>query len=179
MTKLIGLTGKAASGKDTVANYLKATYGFKSLALAEPIRAGMRAMLGMEDKHFQHPDKEVVLQEFGKSPREMMQTLGTQWARTLVHQDLWLILAGKKVVAYKSEGFNVAITDVRFANEAEYVRAQGGVVWHVSRAVAGTPHKHASEAGVAFVNGDKVIDNNGTLFNLYQQINELWREARQ
>lgn len=171
--KLIGITGCAGSGKDTVAAYLKSNYNFDSVAFAEPIRDGMRAMFGLEDKHFQHPEKETVLQEFGKSPRQMMQTLGTQYGRECVNKDLWLILAGKKIAKHYLDGFNVALTDVRFDNEAEYVRNAGGVVWHVSRAVAGTPHIHASEAGVAFIQGDEVIDNNGTLYGLYLQVNEL------
>lgn len=176
--RIIGITGLAGSGKDTVAAYLKASFNFETVAFAEPIRDGMRAMFGLEDKHFQHPGKEVVLPEFGKSPRQMMQTLGTQYGRDCVNKDLWLILAGKKISTLHSKGFNVALTDVRFENEAEYVRKAGGVVWHVSRAVAGTPHAHASEAGVAFVDGDGVIDNNGSLLGLYMQVDELWGEAQ-
>ena len=176
--KLIGIAGKAGSGKDTVADYLKANYNFESVAFAEPIREGMRAMLKLEDEHFQHPGKEVVLEEFGKSPREMMQTLGTDWARDCVNKDLWLILAAKSVKEWHYQGYNVVITDVRFANEADYIRKHGGVVWHINRADAGTPHGHVSEAGVAFDTRDEVIDNNGTLYKLYQQVNSLWAKER-
>lgn len=173
LTRVIGIAGRAKSGKDTVADFLKEYCHFKSTAFAEPIRAGMRAILGLEDKHFQHPDKEVVLEQFGKSPREMMQTLGTQWGRECVNKDLWLILAGSKIKAHQDAGYNVAVTDVRFANEADYIRRQGGTIWHISRDVAGTPHTHESEAGISFVEGDSAIDNNGTLDYLYHQIRKL------
>jgi hypothetical protein len=164
-------TGKAGSGKDTAANFLKQHYNFKSVAFADPIRAGMRAICGLEDKHFQHPEKEVVLPEFGKSPRQMMQTLGTEWGRVSVNQDLWLILAGKKVAEYKEAGYNVVITDVRFENEAEWLRSQGGVLVHVIRPNAGTtPHGHASEAGVKQEAKDFLIYNTGTLEDLRDKV---------
>lgn len=172
---LLGFTGKAGSGKDTAANFLKQYYAFKSVAFADPIRAGMRAICGLEDKHFQHPDKEVVLPEFGKSPRQMMQTLGTEWARERVHQDFWLILAGKKVAEYQEAGYNVAITDVRFENEAAWLRSKGGILVHVIRPNAGTtPHAHASEAGVKQEYMDWVIYNTSTLQDLYTNVQNLW-----
>lgn len=168
--RLIGITGKAGAGKDTVADYLKAVANFKAVAFATPIRSALKAIFGFEDALFMHPYKEVVLEEYGKSPRQMMQTLGTDWARNLVNRDLWLILAGKKAADYHRLGYNVAITDLRFENEAEYIRKIGGVVWHVDRQSAGTPHAHASEAGVAYVDGDVRIDNNSTIARLYEQV---------
>lgn len=168
--KLIGIAGVAGSGKDTVADFLKEHNNFKSVAFADPIRAGMRAMAGLKDKHFQHPTKEFILPEFGKSPRQMMQTLGTEWARNSVHQDFWLIIAGKEVDKIHKQAYNAAITDVRFENEAAWVRKNGGIIWHIRRGGAGTEHVHASEAGIAFVEGDEEIDNNGTLEDLYRQV---------
>lgn len=167
---LIGIAGLAGSGKDTVADFLKAHRNFKSVAFADPIRAGMKAITGLTDEYFQHPAKEVVLDIFGKSPRQMMQTLGTEWGRNSVNEDLWLILAGMKVDTHHDEGYNVAITDVRFENEAAYIRNNGGCIWHIKRGTAGTKHLHASEAGVAFDEGDEVVNNNGTLAELYEQV---------
>lgn len=174
---LIGVAGKAGSGKDTVANYLKCWFPFRSIAFADPIRDGMRAILGLTDKHFSHPDKEVVLPEFGKSPRQMMQTLGTEWARECVNVDLWLILAGKKIDQYQASGYDVVITDVRFENEAEYIRSRGGVIWHVMRGES-TAVAHVSEKGIMFHHHvDHIINNNGTLDDLYTQAGLLVTEA--
>lgn len=166
MTILIGFTGKAGSGKDTAANYLKMTQLLRSVAFADPIREAMR-VFGLNDAHFQHPHKEAVLPEFGKSPRQMMQTLGTEWARECVHKDFWLILAGKKIDEYQKNGYHVAVTDVRFENEAEFIRNRGGTIIHVVRPdAATTPHAHASEAGVKQLAEDYVITNDGTIADL-------------
>ena len=35
---LVGITGKAGSGKDTVGDYLVKSHGFKKIALADPIK---------------------------------------------------------------------------------------------------------------------------------------------
>lgn len=171
--KLIGITGRAGSGKDTVAAYMCANYGFESLAFADPIRAGMRAIVGLEDYQFSHPHKEVVLEEFGKSPRQMMQALGTDWARSLVHQDFWIILAGKEISSLQDDYIEVVVTDVRFENEAEFLRNKGGEIWHINREGAGTPHSHASEAGIQRKPEDKVLDNNSSLYALFRQVDNL------
>lgn len=167
---LIGVTGKAASGKDTVGNYLKTVQGFEGVAFADSIRDGMRAMFGFTDKHFAHPDKEVVLPQYGKSPRQMMQTLGTEWGRQCVNEDLWLIVAGEKVQKFHDFGFDVVITDVRFLNEAEWVRANGGVVWHVVRQGIAGVSEHLSEAGVSFEQGDVIIENDSTIQALHVRV---------
>lgn len=175
---LVGFTGRAGSGKDTAANYLKQKYPFKSVAFADPIRAGMRAMIGLEDKHFAHPDKEVVLPELGKSPRQMMQTLGTEWGRVTVNEDIWLILAGKKIQEFHEQGYGAIITDVRFENEAAWVRKNGGLIVHVLRDTAGTPHVHASEAGVKASAIDYIIYNNRTLEDLYANVETMYQYAK-
>lgn len=176
--RLIGIAGSAGSGKDTAASFLKEGFNYKSVAFADPIRAGMKSIIGLQDKHFQHPTKEVVLPEFGKSPRQMMQTLGTDWARELVHKDFWLILAGKNIERIRMDGYHAVVTDVRFENEAKYIRESGGAIWHMKRDGAGTPHVHASEAGVPFAEGDETIDNSGTLGQLLQQVKLLAAKER-
>jgi hypothetical protein len=174
---LIGIAGKAGSGKDTAADYLKRYYGFKGVAFADPIRDGMKAIIGLDDYHFSHPTKEVILPEFGKSPRQMMQTLGTEWGRQLVNQDLWLILAGLRKSEWNLLGHDVVITDVRFENEATWVRENGGTIWHILRGKS-VATAHASEAGI-YLHPlvDEVIDNSGTLPELYLKVVDLYNKA--
>jgi hypothetical protein len=178
MGLLIGLTGKAGSGKDTVANYLKATYPdtFKSIAFADPIREAMRAIFGWNDSHFAHPRKNEVDPVYGISPRRAMQTLGTEWGRELINQDIWLMIANEKIKILHSQGFSAIITDVRFENEANFITVSDGIVWHIERDIqgAGAEGGHASEAGVEFnaACGDIRIVNNGTLEDLYKQVDE-------
>jgi hypothetical protein len=161
--RLIGLTGKARSGKDTVAGFLPG----QKLAFAAPLKRGLQIMLQLNDEHVNGDLKEVTLDWLGKSPRQLLQTLGTDWGRNLVHPDLWLLVAKQKIEKYLSMGLDVVITDVRFDNEADLIRSLGGQVWHIVRPDAQAVNAHASEAGVWFHPGkDYLIYNNGTLEEL-------------
>ena len=170
--RLIGLAGKAGTGKDTVAAYLKEQYGYDRYGLADPIKSMLRQILVL----FDNPAlKELPHPLFGKSPRYMAQTLGTEWGRNLIHPDLWLICAGQAFEwLQKQPGFvGIVISDVRFENEAAWVRAQGGQIWHVLRPSAAPVEAHVSEAGVGYVEGDEVINNIGSIEDLQQKIE--WR----
>lgn len=178
MGKLIGIHGAAGSGKDTAANYLTEyrRRDFRTIAFAEPIRVAMRAIFGWDDSYFRHPKKNEIDPKFGISPRKAMQTLGTEWGRSLINTDLWLIIAGEKSQPMIDSGFFVLVTDCRFENEAAWIRKQGGVIWHIDRkaaAGAGTEGNHVSESGVKFVKGDKRIDNNETLGHFYDKVDAL------
>lgn len=162
--QLIGLTGPAGCGKDTAAAIIEGISGlYYKVAFADPLRNGLRAMFGLSDTQMERPEKEQVLHAIGKSPRQLMQTLGTEWGRNLVHPELWTILALATIRSHRDKGQRVVITDVRFENEAALVREMGGVVWHIHRDSAGTPHAHASESGVIRHGSDVAINNNGTL----------------
>lgn len=161
---LIGIAGKAGSGKDTVAGYLCNAYGFVRYGLADPIKQ-MLDVIGVDCRN---PDtKELVDPVFMASPRRMAQTLGTEWGRHLVHPDIWLIVAGRFVDAVRRP---VVISDVRFENEAAWIRARGGHVWHLLRSSAAPVEAHVSEVGVSFRHGDGVLVNDGTMSLLRQRI---------
>lgn len=168
--KLIALAGPAYCGKDTVAGILRREFPVKSLSFADPIRTMLRNAFNLTDEHFFGKLKEVPLEWLGKSPRQMMQTLGTEWGRGLIHEDIWLMMAERKVEEIHNSGLHAVITDCRFENEAARVRANGGVVWHIRRGNAKSVNAHVSEAGVAFVPGDVEIDNTGTIEALVDEV---------
>ena len=102
-----------------------------------------------------------------------MQTLGTEWGRELINPELWLILAKQRLLNF---GPGMVIADVRFENEAEWVRSQGGRVIHIERPSAVAVEVHASEAGIKFKGeeGDFKIINGGSLEDLQQTIREVF-----
>lgn len=81
-----------------------------------------------------------------KTPRYLMQTIGTEWGRERMHQDFWRDLGLRMAKAHP----RCVITDVRFDNEAQAVRDAGGYMVKIIR--EGMPKAndaHASEAGVS------------------------------
>ncbi len=167
---IIGLCGLAGSGKDEVSAILSRRWRFAAISFAGPIYKAVSEITGLPPREL----KDRVLKEspipwLGKSPRELLQTLGTEWGRQMVRDDIWIRIAMRRAAEYTQEGWNVAVTDVRFANEAEAIVAAGGQVWRVERPGAGldgAAGEHASEAGIPDHLIHQVVRNVGTLGDL-------------
>ena len=87
-TLLIGLAGAARSGKSTAAAELAAQHGFIHYAFAQPLKAMLAEGLNLSAAQLEGAEKEAPLPWLGKSPRELLQTLGSEWGRKLVHREL-------------------------------------------------------------------------------------------
>lgn len=176
--KVIGVAGHARAGKDTIAGWLVKERGARSYSFAFPIKMALTNLLRIEWQTWFGPEKELPIPEIGKSPRELAQTLGTEWGRNLVHPDLWVIIAKMSLDPSAAElrDATYVIPDVRFENEAAFVREHGTLV-HVYR--DGADGKvgiigHESESGVQFAPGDILISNNGTIEDLHHKLGALF-----
>ncbi|MEU9859193.1 hypothetical protein AB0E19_38720, partial [Streptomyces sp. NPDC047974] len=89
--KIIGITGRARSGKDTLAEFLVSDHGFVKLSFAAPIRAFVADITGLPVSAMEDgPLKEEPLDWLnGQTPRRLMQTVGTEWGREMIDRDLW------------------------------------------------------------------------------------------
>lgn len=159
--RLIGIAGPARAGKDTLASYLldNLSDDWSRSSFADPIKEMLRA-IGVDcsdDK------KAVVSDDYGVTPRHMMQTLGTEWGRNLIDGDIWV-----RAFARLNAGKCVIVPDVRFENEAALVREHGVLIHLVGR--GGIEGSHVSENAIAFKPGDIVIDNSRDLAWLYGQV---------
>ena len=85
----------------------------------------------------------------GKSPREVMQKLGTEFGREMVHSDLWVTIARRRLDKAREAGASVVLDDCRFDNEAETWRQVGGTVIEITRPGQAYSDSHASEAGLS------------------------------
>ena len=174
---LIGLCGAAGSGKNAVAEILRAKHGFMHFGFADPLYAALATITGLsEDTLRDRRQKERPIEWIGKSPRQLLQTLGTEWGRTMVRDDLWIQIALQRAAkcqeCLRGRG-GVAITDCRFENEATAIKDHGGVIWRVERravCLMGDTASHSSEAGIPEYLVDAVIDNNGTLRDLADRV---------
>lgn len=170
--RLIGLCGGAGAGKNTVADVLSA-YGYANFGFADPVYAAVSAAIGVPEQHLrERATKESPIDWLGKSPRELLQTLGTEWGRNLVRQDIWIQAAMRKARLLSK----ACITDVRFQNEAEAIRSAGGVVWRITRPetfLHGHAAAHSSEAGIGDDLVDQVISNDGTIAELKARVEAM------
>jgi len=172
---LIGLTGKAFAGKDLVAMHLLRQHGFFKMAFADPLREGLKTMLGLEEWNFTPAGKESTIEWIGKSPRELEQTLGTEWGRDQVHREIWSRHMDSRVRARKAAGMGlIVISDVRLVEEARFIHSHGGNIWRIVRPGAETTEHsdHPSEQEALRIVEDVTILNDGTIEQLKEQVDE-------
>lgn len=169
---ILGLTGPARSGKDTVADRLAVVHGYERVSFAEPIRQ-MLHTLGVS--HAELHNKTAPIARFGgKSARELLQTLGTEWGRAMVDPDIWVNVMAQDLLALPA-GMPVVISDVRFDNEAKWIVDQGGLVISVhrperNRPWAGGIPDHPSEDPISLGYIAYTLANTGTFEQLFDQI---------
>jgi hypothetical protein len=172
MPKTIGLLGLAGAGKSTVAEQLTNLYGYKTIPFAAPLKRMVKA-LGLVDADLTGAKKEEPMMLLcWKSPRQVMQTLGTEWGRNLVGANLWV-----GAWAYSCEGRRVVADDVRFENEVHAIKRRDGVTIRVIRPGHSiTSNEHASENNLDGYIADYVIMNTGTREELRSEICRVMRE---
>jgi hypothetical protein len=166
---VIGFSGKAHAGKDTAGQYLVDKYYFKHYYFAKPLKEGCHKMFNLSDEQIKN--KEKVIEPWGKSPRELYQLLGTDVART-IDPNVWVKNA--EIFYRQALGFSIVITDVRFTNEAYWIKQKGGIVIQIKRDNEPIPESsHASENGMKESDYDLTIYNTKSKNDLYEQIENI------
>lgn len=165
---IIGLTGRAGSGKDTAGQVLVRQLGFKRYAFADPIKKALNAMFGWHMRMWEDREwKEANLPGRTYSPRYLAQTLGTEWGRA-IDTEFWVHVTESLI--HRDAPSRVVITDVRFDNEAKWIQRQGGLVIEILRPDAAPVNQHASELGVHPNLIDFTIVNDGRLSDFESQV---------
>lgn len=169
---IIGLSGFARSGKDTVAEILVNDYGFERVAFADPIRNILYALNPAVDGERVADMVDNYGWDIAKSKpevREFLQTLGYA-ARMHITPEVWVMAAFAKMRADK----NYVIADVRFRNEAEWIKKYNGEVWRVERPGVEAVNAHVSEWEMNEYSFDHGINNDGTLEQLRHLVKTLY-----
>lgn len=178
MTILIGLHGKARSGKSTVADYLWDNRKFVDMAFASYVKDACAAIFGVDPKLLNDAAFKAMVHEYwGISGRDMLQGVG-EILKEQFGTDLW---TRRWKLDYDTIGHtdNIVASDVRFEHEADLIRGLGGVIVHIHREGAGlSGHNgaHVSEAGIVIAENDYVIVNDGTIPDLYDKVEDALAE---
>jgi hypothetical protein len=159
---LIGLTGYKESGKSTAAQAL-VDRGFIRMRMAGALKEMLRC-IGLGEEEIEGELKQVPCEMLGgQTPRFAMQTLGTEWGRQLITEDLWIRVMQRKLRS--ARGTNIVIDDIRFPNEAEMLKEFDGVLWKIVRPDT-SGDSHASEKWIASLPVDRTFYNAGTIDEL-------------
>ena len=128
------------------------------------------------------------------TPRWVLQYWGTEVMRRGFHDDIWIASIENRI---RNSSDNVVLSDCRFPNEIASIRTAGGRIvrtcrgpdpewfhaaevvnrgptlnlsWASNRSVLDTFKVHASETAWVGTDFDHVLDNNGTMDQLYAQV---------
>jgi hypothetical protein len=195
---IIGICGLIGSGKDTIADYLVNIHEFRRDSFAATLKDAVASVFGWDrmmlegrtksSREWREQRDEWWSQRLGRdiTPRWILQYWGTEVCRQGFHDDIWIASLENKL---RNTRDDVVISDCRFPNEISAIRNQGGYVirvvrgpdpeWfhyaqhHPEQMPVEFPQVHASEYSWANTRFDRVIENNGSLDELYSEITDL------
>ena len=177
MIRLVALTGAAGSGKSTVAKYLSegrhSHYGSNVPFVRTKFSGTLKKMLmqipNVTIDMIEGELKEEPQELFGgKTPREVMQTLGTEWGRDSVYSKIWLDSWERSICDLTY----VVVEDLRYLNEAELVKNRGGEIWRIKRPDYQC-NGHISETEMEGIEPDLTIRNSGSVKELHAMIDSV------
>lgn len=186
---IIGIAGRAHSGKDTVADFLVEHFGFVKQPMASPLKEAAKVIFLLTDEQVYGSLKEVVDPRWNMTPRRILQLLGTDAVKPTFGRDLWarhFRLAAENLVTQGQT--RIVVPDIRHSGydedpdmEALNIHAMGGTVWHLIRDHASPlseeAQQHTSEKGVRFYPArDELIDNRKDLDHLYGTVRAMTTE---
>jgi hypothetical protein len=141
---LIGIVGFAGSGKGSVSDILRDRWGFSKIAFADSVKDAVSTIFQWP-REFLEGDTEASREfretldpwwsqklGYNVTPRSMLQRIGTEAGRKILHEDIWLLNVSRKINLLTKDA-RIVIPDARFPNEIEFIRKSGGKIVRVIR----------------------------------------------
>lgn len=166
---VVAFTGRKHHGKDQAALALMKLHEgeFKLINFADPVKAVSGMVFGLTHDEMTVPElKEKRLDRWPhESPRSIMQKVGTDAFRT-VWPDVWV--KHWEMKANKEE--RVVVSDLRFLNEFYMIKHYWGTVVRIVRSGMDDSDHHRSETELSSFSEDILIENDGSLEDLYEKV---------
>ena len=166
---IIGLSGYAQSGKDTVAELLCLNYNYHRRAFADPMREALlrlNPVVGSQPLACLVDDYGWDVAKSNPEVRRLLQVFGTEIGREMFGENFWVDIA----LAGLNSNHRVVVADVRFPNEAQAIIDKGGQVWRVQREGHKPVNLHQSETAMDNWRFDDLILNHGSLDDLADEV---------
>ncbi len=193
--QIVGFAGPAGCGKDTAAQVMRLINGSRRLAFGDLVRKELWDIVfdgalpdGMPDwvvpkwvvESLFHSDLEgtdLYRKPTPETARRLLQWWGTDFRRA-TDRDYWVAKMDKEVAMSMACGCNAfAVSDVRFPNEANWIKALGGTVWQLARPgdspLSDKTRAHITEHALTGYHFHGLINNSGTLSQLESILKDL------
>ena len=144
--KIYGLTGKAGSGKDSFfKEFQKLNSDCVRVAFGDALKREVAKLTGFTLEYIEQNKSQL---------RVLLQAWGTDLRRKHCGEDYWI----KRIAINPQDlGKWIFVTDVRFENEAEFIRSKGGKIIRVIKANHSSNDTHKSETELEGIKADYTI----------------------
>lgn len=169
--QVIGISGYARSGKDTIAEHL-ISKGYIRGSFADAIREALLRLDPVVNGNRVSTLVEQLGWEAAKSDpeiRALLQRLGTEVGREMFGDNIWI----DHLFDSLPDGSKVVISDVRYPNEAEAIEAIGGQVWRVNRPGISAVNAHISDSALDEYTFPVVLSNSGSIDDLHYAVDSI------
>jgi hypothetical protein len=161
--KIIGLVGRARTGKDTVAHLFTNTH--RVVRFAQPVKDAVKVLYGWNDDDVESGIKDHIDPKWGFSPRSAMVHMA-QTTRMFAMNDFFV----KRLFENWDGRTPIVIADVRYKHEVDAIHAKGGITIKITREGV---TRHESEFTVDELETTYQVTNDGSLDGLRRQIHSL------
>lgn len=171
---LIGVAGCKRQGKDTIGDYMVEHYGYTKIGFADSLKVALQAIFKFSDEQLYGDLKEITDDFWNLTPRNAMQTIGTDLMRNQFMDDVWVRCVERTITeAWKTTPFKkFVISDIRFPNEIDMVKRLSGKIIRITRPdLPDLAENHESESNIGSLVVDYDILNDGTIDELYKKVN--------
>lgn len=188
---LVGISGYAQAGKDSIGKLLVENHNFTRYAFADKLREFLYAQnpVVVVDFAFEHVERvQDIVDKYGwerakldyQEIRELLQRLGTEAGRKILGDNVWVEAVFNDINKGLDLGWNesVVITDVRFPNEAQAIKDHNGFVVRVKRPGITAANAHVSETSLDEWPFDYTIPNDATIEALALSVKHLVAEIQ-
>ena len=199
MIQLIGISGYAGVGKDTLARYIYTHYkNVYKESFADPLKDACSAAFGIPRESFDDQMAKKLSDPYWRvSPRQIIQFVGTEVFREKINdllswspnqENFWTRrlrgkLQGTLLLAEEGayeDNDTIIVPDIRFQDEVEFIYQNKGVVISLQR----SGHEgnvgisnHISESGISKLTfkpgAHYILENNGSIPDLYNQFEQI------
>ena len=185
---IIAFTGEARVGKSTASSHLQKAWDFQEYPLAFPIKKATSHLFGWSMDRIEN-HKEEVDPEYGISPREVLQALGTDFSQHLLSSKYpdYAKVTGRNLFVKRFHSFlrvanhnRVVIPDLRFPHERNYLTLSfpRAIIVKIERdrdlrIPKPVTNNHESEMHIDEIEADFFVTNNGSFKHLFYQLDEI------
>jgi len=182
LPQVIGVCGKRRSGKDIISNYICSHYNYDNKKISDDLKNVIKILFGFTDSQLETDEKDIIDPLWGIAPRQTMQFFGTEIMQFKIQElfpeierKFWIkSFINKNIINNPQK--RIIISDLRFLHEYEELKKYNAIIIKVERNINNNNHtidEHVSEKEHLQIPADIIIQNDGTIEDLYKKLKGL------